>query len=367
MKHDNEEFLQKIKRIPLSIPFFTSVICIYGFILLYSAAGGNIDPWAKKQIIAFCIFMPISFLIALIDLRVIYQISYIFYFITLIMLVIVEFTGKSAMGATRWLNLGIITIQPSELVKISLILMLSKYFHESDKYNLPKYNIIIPIIASLIPIALVIKQPDLGTGMIAVIVVVITFFAAGKKLIYFIISGILSIAALPIFWYMLHNYQKSRVLTFINPERDPLGAGYNIIQSKIAIGSGGLMGKGLLSGTQGHLSFLPEYQTDFIFSFLTEELGFIGGIFLIIIYGILTVSCLSVSMHCRSKFASLLTIGIATLFFAHVFINIAMVMGLLPVVGVPLPLVSYGRTMMGSILLGFGLVMNASVNRHNNV
>ena len=367
MEHDSEEFLQKIKRIPISIPIFTSLLCIYGFVLLYSAAGGHIDPWAKKQIIAFCIFMPISLLIALIDLRIIYHLSYIFYFITLIMLVIVELTGKTAMGATRWLNLGFITIQPSELVKISLVLMLAKYFHESSKHTLPKYHLIIPIIACALPIALVIKQPDLGTGMVTLILAATIFFAAGIRLIYFIISGALTLAAFPVFWYMLHNYQKSRILTFINPERDPLGAGYNIIQSKIAIGSGGLLGKGLLSGTQGHLSFLPEYQTDFIFAFLTEELGFVGGIILIIIYGLLTMSCLSISMHCRSRFASLIAVGITTLFFAHVFINIAMVMGLLPVVGVPLPLLSYGRTMMGSMLLGFGLIMNASVNRHNNV
>jgi len=284
------------------------------------------------------------------------------------MLVVVEFTGKTSMGATRWLNLGIITIQPSELVKISLVLMLAKYFHENNtKHNLPKYHLIIPIIACAVPIALVIKQPDLGTGMITLILAITIFFAAGVRLIYFIVSGALTLAAFPVFWYMLHNYQKSRILTFINPERDPLGAGYNIIQSKIAIGSGGLLGKGLLSGTQGHLSFLPEYQTDFIFAFLTEEMGFVGGIILIIIYGLLTVNCLSIAMHCKSKFASLIAIGITTMFFAHVFINIAMVMGLLPVVGVPLPLLSYGRTMMGSMLLGFGLIMNASVNRHNNV
>ena len=368
MEHNNrDEFLQKIKMIPLSIPLLTSLLSIYGFVLLYSAADGNLDPLAKKQIIAFCIFMPMSLLIALIDLRIIYQLSYIFYFITLIMLIIVEFTGKSAMGATRWLDLGIITIQPSELVKISLVLMLAKYFHESSKYNLSEYNIIIPIIATLMPIVLVIKQPDLGTGVVTLIVAIITFFAAGKRILYFVVSGVLSLAALPIFWYMLHAYQKSRVLTFLNPERDPLGAGYNIIQSKIAIGSGGMFGKGLLSGTQGHLSFLPEYKTDFIFAFLSEELGFVGGMILISLYAMLTISCLSVAMHCRSKFATLVTIGITALFFAHVFINIAMVMGMLPVVGVPLPLLSYGRSMMGSMLIGFGLIMNMSVNRYNNV
>jgi rod shape determining protein RodA len=367
MRRNSEEFLEKIKRIPLILPSFISLLCIYGFVLLYSAAGGSIEPWAQKQVIAFCIFMPISLLIALVDLRVIYQLSYLFYFITLAMLIIVEFMGKSAMGATRWLNLGLITIQPSELVKISLVLMLAKYFHRSSKYNIPEYNLLIPIIATFVPIALVIKQPDLGTGMITLMVAVVIFFAAGKKIIYFIVSGILCVIALPIFWYMLHDYQKSRILTFINPERDPLGAGYNIIQSKIAIGSGGLFGKGLLSGTQGHLSFLPEYQTDFIFAFLAEEFGFAGGIVLLIMYAVLIVNCLFIALNCKSEFATLVTIGITTLFFAHIFINIAMVMGMLPVVGVPLPLLSYGRTMMGSILIGFGLIMNMSVNRYRNV
>lgn len=363
----NKKFLCKLQRIPLSIPILTSVLCIYGFILLYSAANGNIEPWAKKQITAYCFFMPISLLIALIDLRLIYHSSYFLYFITLIMLIVVEFIGKSAMGATRWLDLGIVIIQPSELVKISLILMLAKYFHQSSTYRFSKYHIIIPIIASLIPIFLVMKQPDLGTGIITLIVTITMFFISGNKIKYFFITGIGSLMALPVFWSMLHNYQKSRFLTFMYPERDPLGAGYNIIQSKIAIGSGGLFGKGLFSGTQGHLSFLPEYQTDFIFSFLTEELGFIRGVSLMLIYSMLIVSCLSISIHCKSKFATLITVGITTLFFTHIFINIGMVMGLLPVVGVPLPLLSYGRTMMGSMLIGFGFIMNMSVHRYNNV
>jgi rod shape determining protein RodA len=227
--------------------------------------------------------------------------------------------------------------------------------------------LILPLIASIIPIALVIKQPDLGTGIITLIVVCFMFFAAGVKRIYFIISGVAGLAAMPAIWFMLYDYQRSRILTFIDPEADPLGKGYNIIQSKIAIGSGGLFGKGLLSGTQGPLSFLPEYETDFIFSFLTEELGFIGGIMLLVLYSLIIISSLSVAINCRSKFAKLLTIGIVTLFFCHIFINIAMVMGLLPAVGVPLPLISYGRTMMVSMLLGFGLIMNAAVNRHKNL
>lgn len=367
MEHSKEQFLKKIKRIPLSIPLLISLICIYGFILLYSAAGGHIEPWASKQIVVFSVFMPISILIAMLDLRLIYHLSYLFHAFTFILLIVVEFTGKSAMGATRWIDLGIFTIQPSELVKISIVLMLAKYFNESAKYNFNKYKILIPIIASIIPIALVIKQPDLGTGIITIIVVMTMFFAAGIRLVYFIISGAVGIATMPLIWMMMHNYQRNRILTFLDPERDPLGAGYNIIQSKIAIGSGGLFGKGLLSGTQSQLNFLPEHQTDFIFAFLTEELGFVGGVALLILYSILIISSLHIAINCRAQFAKLMAIGITTLFFSHIFINVAMVMGILPAVGIPLPLVSYGRTMMASMLIGFGFIMNAAVNQRNNI
>lgn len=367
MEYDKERFLKKIQKIPLSIPIVTSLICLYGFILLYSAAGGSLTPWASKQITIFSIFMPISIFIAMLDLRLIYRYSYAFYALTLLLLIIVEIFGKSAMGATRWLDLGVFTIQPSELVKISVVLMLARYFHDFHKENLSTYSMVFPIIASIIPIALVIKQPDLGTGMVTLIVVVVLFFAAGTKLIYFLSSGALGLMSMPLIWFMMHNYQRNRVLTFLNPERDPLGAGYNIIQSKIAIGSGGLFGKGLFSGSQSQLSFLPEHQTDFIFAFLTEELGFVGGVVLLFLYSILIISSLSIAINCRSYFAKLMTIGITTLFFIHIFINISMVMGLLPVVGIPLPLVSYGRTMIVSMLIGFGLIMNAAVNQRSTV
>ncbi len=367
MDNYREEFITKIKKIPIFIPLFTTLTSIYGFIILYSAAGGHIEPWAYKQILVFLIFMPISILIAIIDLKVIYHFAYVFYIITLLLLLFVELMGKSAMGATRWLNLGFFTIQPSELVKVSVVMMLAKFFHEHSSYKVSNFVLILPLVASIIPIYLVIRQPDLGTGMITLIVVCLMFFAAGVKRIYFIISSIIGLTAMPAMWFMLYDYQRNRILTFINPDADPLGKGYNIIQSKIAIGSGGFFGKGLLSGTQGPLSFLPEYETDFIFSFLMEELGFVGGITLLILYSLIIISSLSIAINCRSKFARLLTIGIVTLFFCHIFINIAMVMGLLPAVGVPLPLISYGRTMMVSMLLGFGLIMNAAVNRHRNV
>ncbi len=367
MQYEKEKFIKKIRQIPLFVPIIILFICVYGFILLYSAANKNIELWAYKQMVVYAIFMPISLIITLLDLRLIYRFSYLFYAFTVILLVIVELMGKSAMGATRWIDLGIFTIQPSELVKISVVLMLARYFHESDKYNLNTTTIIVPITASLIAIALIIKQPDLGTGIITLIVIVTIFFIAGARLLYFIISGILGFIALPLIWLMLHEYQRNRIFTFLDPEKDPLGSGYNIIQSKIAIGSGGLFGKGLFNGTQSHLNFLPEYQTDFIFSFLTEELGFVGGIFLIFLYALLIINSLYVAISCKSKFLQIMTIGMITVFFCHIFINIAMVMGLLPVVGVPLPFISYGRTMMVSMLIGFGLIMNATINKRSNI
>lgn len=362
-----EQFSTKIRRIPLLIPLCTMLISIYGFILLYSAAGGNLEPWAYKQIIAFVVFFPITFIIALIDLRVIYNLSYISYIVALVLVIFVFFAGKSAMGATRWLDIGIFTIQPSEVLKISLVLMIAKFFHERTIYNVSDLTLIFPLIASILPIALVIRQPDLGTGLISIMVVCTLFFAAGVKRIYFISSAVGAILCAPVIWFLLYDYQKNRILTFLDPEKDPLGNGYNIIQSKIAIGSGGLFGKGLLSGTQGPLSFLPEYETDFIFSFLMEELGFVGGIVLLILYFLIIYNSLALSMTCRSKFTRLLVIGVTSLFFFHVFINMAMVMGLLPAVGVPLPLISYGRTMMVTTLIGIGLIMNAAINQHKNI
>lgn len=358
--------LYKITKLPKLMIAAIILVCCYGFVLLYSAAGGDLSPWSYKQILVFVGFVPITLLIALSDLRIIYNWSYLIYLISVLIVVVVTFFGKSAMGATRWLDLGVVSIQPSELLKISLVLMLAKYFHtrtqgESDWY------LLIPIAACLFPILLVIKQPDLGTGMIALIVVISMFFAAGVEIKYFIVMLIASLISAPVLWSVLHTYQQNRILTFLYPERDPLGTGYNIIQSKIAIGSGGFWGKGLLSGTQSHLNFLPEYQTDFIFSFLMEELGFVGGMGLLMLYAIILISILKISVNCKSKFASLISLGIAVLFFSHVFINIAMVMGLVPVVGVPLPLVSYGRTMMASMLIGLGLVMNASINQQKKL
>lgn len=365
MEDVKNRIIDKIQKINFLLPILVTIICIYGFVVLYSAAGGSLEPWAMKQMIKFMIFMPLAFIIALTDLRFIFRISYLSYFITLVFLILVTLIGKKVMGAVRWLDLGFIKIQPSELAKISIVLALSRYFAaniEYEKINIK--HIIIALFILLVPAGLIIKQPDLGTGMIVLIVGGAMFCAVGVRIGYFIFAGLGAIVSIPIIWHFMHDYQKSRVIIFLNPELDPLGTGYNIIQSKIAIGSGGLFGKGLLKGTQSHLNFLPEYQTDFIFAHLTEELGLAGGALLIFLYGCVIVKSLSVAINAKSLFARLVAIGITTIFFAHVFINIAMVMGLLPIVGIPLPMMSYGGTMMATVWIGFGIICNIELNQN---
>jgi rod shape determining protein RodA len=362
-----KNYLERIKKLPITLMLIIALICTIGFIVLYSASNNN-QLWIHKQIVNFCIFLPISIIIGIIDLKLIFRFSYIFYFLVLILLLGVELFGSVSMGGKRWIDLGIIRLQPSEPIKIAIVLMLARYFHHFTLEDLSKfYKIIIPIIGVIVPALLIIKEPDLGTGIISIVVSAIMFFAAGLKIRYFIIIGITALICMPVGWSMMYDYQKKRVMVFLDPEKDPLGASYNIIQSKIAIGSGGLFGQGLNKGSQSHLDFLPEHQTDFIFATFAEECGFLGGLFLLILYFALITVSLMISTNCRSVFSKLTVIGITSILFSHVFINIGMVMGLLPVVGVPLPFISYGGTMMASMLIGFGLVMNAQVNRHTIV
>jgi rod shape determining protein RodA len=361
-------YLKKLKKLPFTLLGIICIICSIGFIILYSAADSNIYPWTYKQIINFVIFFPIALIVAVTDLKLIFKLSYLFYFAILVLLFGVELFGSVSMGAKRWIDLGLVRIQPSELTKLAIILMLARYFHQlKSDASLQFKQILPPVIAIIIPAFLIIKQPDLGTGIITLIIAVTIVFAAGLQIWYFITAGLITVSCIPIIWHMMHDYQKNRVLVFLNPEKEPLGAGYNIIQSKIAIGSGGLFGKGFTNGTQSHLKFLPEHQTDFIFATLSEEFGFAGGLLLISLYGIAIFISLMIAVNCKTIFSKLLVIGVTASLFSHVFINIAMVMGILPVVGVPLPFVSFGGTMMGSMLIGFGLIMNAQIHRNNNV
>jgi rod shape determining protein RodA len=347
---------------------FVLVLCMTagaGVAMLYSAAGGSMEPWAIRQLVRFLAALGILVVVAVIDIRLWLRWAYPIYFAALVLLVIVDFAGYIGMGAQRWIDLGIINLQPSEVMKIALVLALARYFHGLTGEDVGRpWRLIVPALMVLAPVALVLKQPDLGTAMMLLIGGTALFFAAGVRIWIFLVVGGAGLATLPLAWQMLHDYQRRRVLTFLDPETDPLGSGYHILQSKIALGSGGLFGKGYLQGTQSHLNFLPEKQTDFIFTMLAEEFGLVGSLTMLVLYATILAYCLAISISARSQFGRLLAIGITVTFFLYVFINMAMVMGLIPVVGIPLPLVSYGGTAIVSVMLGFGLVMCVYVHRN---
>ena len=342
------------------------LIASIGFAMLYSVAEGSFSPWAFRQALRFAAGVCILLIAAMIDLRLWMRLAYPLYGVALAMLVAVEVVGMTGMGAQRWLNLGFVQIQPSEIMKVTLLMALARYFHGLTLDEVSRLrNLVIPVALVAAPVGLVVLQPDLGTAILLTASGAILFFAAGLRWRYFILSAAIVLAAVPGVWSRLHDYQKNRVFTFLDPERDPLGTGYHILQSKIALGAGGVFGKGFMEGTQSQLNFLPEKHTDFIFTMLGEELGLAGGLVLLTLYFIVLMFSLNVAMQCRNQFGRLLAIGVSMTFFLYVFINTAMVMGLLPVVGVPLPLVSYGGTAMLSLMFAFGLLM--SVHIHRNV
>jgi len=272
--------------------------------------------------------------------------------------------GSTGMGAQRWIDLKVIRIQPSEVMKVALVMVLARYFHGLGSEDIGRPTLLIlPLALVLVPTALVLKQPDLGTSAMLLMVGVAMFFIAGVRMWKFALLLVAGLGAVPIGWQFLHAYQRQRVLTFLNPESDPLGSGYHTIQSKIALGSGGLFGRGFLQGTQTHLEFLPEKQTDFIFTMLAEEFGMLGGLGLLTLYTLIFVYGVAIALRSRNHFGRLLSMGLTINLFLYVFINIAMVMGLIPVVGVPLPLVSYGGTAMLTVLTALGLMMSASIHR----
>lgn len=335
-----------------------------GFAMLYSAAGGDMDPWAERQMLRFGVGLLVMVVVATIDIRIWLRYAYVLYFIALVLLVGVEVGGYVGMGAQRWISLGFINIQPSELMKIFMVLALARYFHGISVEDIGRISrLIIPIFIVALPTALILRQPDLGTAIMLAMTAGAVMFLAGVRLWKFAVIGVAAMAAAPIAWQFLHTYQKKRVLTFLNPETDPLGAGYHIIQSKIALGSGGLAGKGFMQGPQSHLHFLPEMQTDFIFTMLAEEFGLVGALGLIALYVMIVTYGIVIAVRARNQFGRLVAGGITTTFFLYVFINIAMVTGLIPVVGVPLPLVSYGGTVMMTLLIGFGLVIGVGVHK----
>ncbi|MQX37157.1 rod shape-determining protein RodA [Roseospira navarrensis] len=355
---------EKLWQMSWSLILLIGALTGIGVIMLYSAANGSMDPWASRHIMRFGVGLVLLVVIAMIDIRQWMRYAYWLYALAFVLLVAVEVKGTIGMGAQRWIDLGVVQLQPSELMKVTLVLALARFFHGADLQDVGRpLFLIVPALLALAPVALVLKQPDLGTALMLLAGGGVLFFAAGVRLWLFGLVVVAGLGTIPVAWQFLHDYQKNRVLTFINPERDPLGAGYHILQSKIALGSGGLTGKGFLQGTQSHLNFLPEKQTDFIFVMLAEEFGMLAGMGLLFLYVLVLAYGLAIALRARNHFGRLVAIGMIVTFFLYVFINIAMVMGLIPVVGVPLPFVSYGGTAMLTLMIAFGLLMSVWVHR----
>lgn len=364
LENDNKDsWKDKIFSMSFSYIFLIIVLALIGTMTLYSAANGSWEPWAVKHIVRFLAALCVMFILALVDIRSYYKWAYEFYFAALILLLVVEVVGHVGMGAQRWIDLGFFKIQPSELMKIGIVLFMARYFSSMTVQGIKSIRgIIIPAVMTILPVGLIASEPDLGTSLMVLITAGVMFFAAGVQWWKFAALATVVGGSLPILWNFLHEYQQNRVLTFLNPERDPLGAGYHIIQSKIAFGSGGVFGKGFLHGTQTHLNFLPEKHTDFIFTMFSEEFGLMGSLSLVFLNMLVLAWGYVFAFRTRNYFARLTIIGLNTNYFLYVFINIAMVMGVLPVVGVPLPLISYGGTVMFSIMASFGLILCMTVN-----
>jgi rod shape determining protein RodA len=364
LNHPDMTIRQRLWRLQWLFVFILCLTASIGFTMLYSAAGGQFEPWASRQMVRFCFGLVVMIAVAITNIKLWLRYAYVFYAASLVLLVAVEFGGFIGMGAQRWIDIGFISLQPSELMKIALVLALARYFHGGSIEDVSRMPFLAPpILMVVVPAVLVFRQPDLGTTLMLLIASLSIFLLAGVKLWKFGALAGAALFSLPLVWHLLRDYQKKRVMTFLDPESDPLGAGYHIIQSKIALGSGGVFGRGFLEGTQGNLSFLPEKQTDFIFTMLAEQFGLLGGLVLLTLYVIILLYGYAVSLSCRSQFGRLVVMGIITTFFLYVFINIAMVMGLVPVVGIPLPLISYGGTAMITLLFGFGLLLGVSVQR----
>lgn len=344
------------------------IVSCVGFASLYSAAGGSFSPWASQQMIRFAIGAFGMILIAVIDIKWWYRFTWPAYFFGFALLAVVEVMGHVGMGAQRWIDLGFIKLQPSEVMKIAVVMALARYFHSATLDDMRNLRfLIIPALIVFAPVALVLLQPDLGTSLMIVMAGAAMFFIAGAPIWIYIVGALGTAAAIPVAWTFLHEYQKKRVMTFLDPESDPLGSGYHITQSKIALGSGGVDGKGFLEGTQSRLNFLPEKQTDFIFTLWAEEHGLIGGLAVLFLFGLIFIYGFLISLNCRQNYARYLALGLSVNFSLYVFINISMVMGLIPVVGAPLPLISYGGTSMLAALAGFGLMMSCNIHQDSKV
>ncbi|MBP3346408.1 MAG: rod shape-determining protein RodA [Alphaproteobacteria bacterium] len=368
IKNQSLTLKEKFFNLSFSYILFIVLLVSVGVVMLYSAANGDWNQWALKHLLRFSVAFGLMIFLAMIDIKYLLRYAYFFYFVVLLLLIYVEVKGHVGMGAQRWINLKFFNLQPSELMKIALVLALAKYFHTTSLQSIETIRgIIPPLLLVLFPAFLVLTQPDLGTAMMLLMTAGAMFFVVGVQLWKFGAVLLGAIVMAPVAWHFLREYQQNRVLTFLDPERDPLGAGYHIIQSKIALGSGGVFGKGFLKGTQSHLNFLPEKHTDFIFTMLSEEFGMVGAVFVILLNMLIIAYSFAFALRSTSYFGKLLAIGLATNFFLYVCINTAMVLGLLPVVGIPLPLISYGGTVILSVMASFGIILCVHINRNVNL
>ena len=344
------------------------VLGIISMFAMYSTDGGEFKYHTNSHILRFCVFFALFFLVSLIQIRFWHDQSYLIYISFFILLLGVKYFGLTSSGSKRWLDLYVMNLQPSELMKVGLILFLAKYYHRVSIENMNTLRYLFaPIIALIAPILLVATQPDLGTSILIAAGGVVVAWLAGVRIKFFAYSSILFLALLPVAISFLKPYQKSRILTFLNPERDPLGAGYQIIQSKIAIGSGGLFGKGFLNGSQSYLDYLPEKHTDFIFTLFSEEFGFFGSLSILALYALIISRIIKIGNITRSTFGKLYCYSFATAFFIYVVVNMMMVLGLLPIVGSPLPIMSYGGSSMMAIMFGLGIVMSCKIYKDSPV
>ncbi len=364
IRESSFDLTAKLFRISWLYVLLLTTLAGVGYAALYSAAGGSPEPYAARHMLRFAVGLVMMLCIAMIDIRFIQRMSWLAWAGGVVLLVLVLVMGNVGKGAQRWIEFGGMQWQPSELMKLVLVLALASWFHRAswERMGNPLF-LIPPILAVLIPVGLILKQPNLGTAVITAVVGGTVFLAAGLRWWKVALVAGAAAAAAPIAYSHLRDYQRARIDTFLNPESDPLGAGYNIIQSKIALGSGGIWGKGYLQGTQGHLNFLPEKQTDFIFTMLAEELGLVGGLAILALLGAIVLGGMLIALRCRHQYGRLVALGISMNFFMYVFVNIAMVMGAIPVGGVPLPLVSHGGSAMLMVMIGMGVLMSVHVHR----
>ena len=359
---DAGSFFEKIRSIDYLLVIIILILGIISSFAMYSTDGGEFLYHTKSHILRFGIFFVLFLVLSFVQTKVWHRIGYIFYLVILFMLFWALYFGVTASGSQRWISLYVFNLQPSELMKIAIIISFAKFYHRTKSMEVNRIkNVVQPLVALTIPIFLVIAQPDLGTAILIAGTGISVMWLSGLKLKYFVYSFLILMVTAPFAISLLKPYQKLRVLTFFNPDRDPLGAGYQIIQSKIAVGSGGLAGKGFLKGTQGYLEFLPEKHTDFIFTLFSEEFGFVGSIFLLILYVILIYRIILIGFKNKNYFGKLYCFGFASAIFIYVMVNMSMVLGILPIVGSPLPIMSYGGSSMLATMMGLSIVMGCKI------